>query len=52
VFALLLGEDKITEEVVQNIRSWKHSVFSVDQSARLEGGDAQGVALRRSNPCC
>jgi hypothetical protein len=35
-----LAEDKITEEVVQNIRSWKHSGFSVDQSVRLAAGDA------------
>ena len=29
VFALLLPQGKITEEVVANIRSWKHSGFSV-----------------------
>ncbi|MBM3884057.1 MAG: hypothetical protein FJ387_30855, partial [Verrucomicrobia bacterium] len=34
---------QITEEVVANIRSWRHSGFSVDQSVRLEGGDQQGV---------
>jgi hypothetical protein len=43
VFALLLAEGRITEEVVANMRSWKHSTFSVDQSVRLEGGDQQGV---------
>jgi len=43
VFALLLAEDKITEEVVANMRSWKHSGFSVDQSVRLEAGDHEGV---------
>lgn len=43
VFALLLAEGKITAEVVQNIRSWKHSGFSVDQSVRLEAGDQEGV---------
>ena len=43
VFALLLREGKITEDVVANIRSWKHSGFSVDQSVRLEAGDAQGI---------
>jgi hypothetical protein len=42
-FALLLAEGKITEEVVQNIRSWQHSGFSVDQSVRLEADDAQGI---------
>jgi hypothetical protein len=35
VFALLLAEGKITEDVVANMRSWKHSGFSVDQSVRL-----------------
>ena len=43
VFALLLAEGKISEEVVANIRSWKHSGFSVDQSVWLEAGDQQGV---------
>ena len=43
VFALLLAEGKITEEVVANMRSWKHSGFSVDQSVRLEAGDQEGV---------
>jgi hypothetical protein len=43
VFALLLAEGKITEEVVQNIRSWKHSGFSVDQSVGLVGGDQEGI---------
>jgi len=36
VFGLLLAAGKITEEVVRNIGSWKHSGFSVDQSVRLE----------------
>jgi Putative transposase len=40
---LLLAEGKITQEVVQNIRSWKHSGFSVDQSVRLEAGDQEGI---------
>ena len=43
VFALLLGESKINDEVVANIRSWKHSGFSVDQSVRLEAGDREGI---------
>jgi len=33
----------ITEEVVANMRSWKQSGFSVDQSVRLEAGDQEGV---------
>ena len=43
VFALLLAEGKITEETVANIRSWKHSGFSVDQSVRLQAEDQEGV---------
>ena len=43
VFALLLAEGKINEEVVANIRSWKHSGFRVDQSVRLAAGDGEGV---------
>ena len=43
VFALLLAEGKISEDVVANMRSWKHSGFSVDQSIRLEAGDQEGV---------
>jgi hypothetical protein len=43
VFALLLAKGKITEEVVANMRSWKHSGFSVDQSVRLAAGDQEGV---------
>jgi hypothetical protein len=31
------------EQLVQNIRSWKHSGFSVDQSVRLEAQDQEGV---------
>jgi hypothetical protein len=42
-FGLLLGEGKITEDVVANMRSWKHSGFSVDQSVRLESGDQEGI---------
>ena len=34
MFGLLLAEGKILAEVVQNIRSWKHSGFSVDQSVQ------------------
>ena len=32
VFALYLAEDKIEPEVVENMPSWEHSGFSVDQS--------------------
>ncbi len=43
VFALLLAEGRITEEEEANMRSWKHSGFSVDQSVRLQPGDQEGV---------
>jgi hypothetical protein len=43
VFDLLLSEGKITPEVIENIRSWQHSGFSVDQSVRLEAGDTEGI---------
>ena len=39
VFALYLAEDKIEPEVVENMRSWEHSGFSVDQSVLLSAGD-------------
>lgn len=43
VFALLLAEGKITEDVAAKMRSWKHSGFSVDQSVRLEAEDTAGI---------
>ena len=43
VFDLLLSEEKIGQEVVDNMRSWKHSGFSIDTSVRLEAGDSAGV---------
>jgi len=43
VFKLLLAAGKITEEVIRNMRSWKHSGFSVDQSVGLESGDRKAI---------
>ena len=43
VFKLLLDEGRITHEIIDNIRSWRHSGFSVDHSVRLDAGDTQGV---------
>jgi len=43
VFALYLAEGKIEPEVVENMRSWQHSGFSVDQSVYLPTGDQQGI---------
>jgi len=43
VFALYLDQQKITPEVVENMRGWTHSGFSVDQSVYLPAGDRPGV---------
>jgi len=43
VFALYLAEGKIEPEVVENMRSWPHSGFSVDQSVFLPAGDRPGI---------
>ena len=43
VLALYLAEKKIEPEVVENMRSWEHSGFSVDQSVSLPAGDQAGI---------
>ena len=43
VFALYLAEGKIEPEVVDNMRTWPHSGFSVDQSVYLPAGDKPGI---------
>ena len=43
VFALYLAEDKIEPEIVENMRTWPHSGFSVDQSVSLPAGDRAGI---------
>jgi ribosomal protein S27E len=43
VFALYLAEGKIGPEVVENMRGWPHSGFSVDQSVFLPADDRAGV---------
>ena len=43
VFALYLAEGKIEPEVVENMRTWPHSGFHVDQSVYLAAGDRAGV---------
>jgi hypothetical protein len=48
VFHLLLEAGKIDLELVEQIRSWKHSGFSVDGSVRLAAGD-EGNECRISN---
>ena len=42
VFTLYLAEEKFEREVVENMRSWEHSGFSVDQSVFLPAGDQAG----------
>jgi len=43
LFDFLLAEGKITQAVVDQMRSWRHSGFSVDHSVRLEAGDTAGI---------
>jgi len=43
VFELYLAEEKIEPEVVENMWTWQHSGFSVDQSVFLPAGDQQGI---------
>jgi hypothetical protein len=43
VFALLIDEHKISEEIAGSLRAWKHSGFSVDNSVRIEAGDKAGM---------
>jgi len=43
VFALLLDEHKINDEIAASMRGWKHSGFSVDTSVRIERGDKVGM---------
>ena len=43
VFELYLAEEKVEPEVVENMRTWQHSGFSVDQSVFLPAGDQAGI---------
>jgi hypothetical protein len=43
IFALLLAKGRITDATVSQMRSWRHSGFSVDRSVRLAAGDAAGL---------
>ena len=49
VFELYLAEQKLEPAVVENMRSWPHSGFSVDQSVFLPAGDQAGRAPSRSD---
>ena len=43
LFTLLLDEGRITQEVVDQMHTWKHSGFSVDKSVALAAGDTAGL---------
>lgn len=43
VFKLLLDEGRITQGVIDQMRSWQHSGFSVDKSVALAAGDTAGL---------
>jgi hypothetical protein len=43
LFHLLVEAGRITEEVVEQMRSWLHSGFSVDKSMKLPAGDSAAV---------
>jgi len=53
VFHLLLEAGKIQLELVEQIRRWKHSGFSVDGCVRLVAGDTAGLyRLAQYMACC
>ncbi|HEX3020326.1 MAG TPA: transposase, partial [Chitinispirillaceae bacterium] len=43
VFTFLLKKHKINDEIAGNMRSWKYSSFSVDNSVCVEHGDKAGM---------
>jgi len=43
IFALLLKEGKITQDVVENMRSWEHSGFSVNKNVLIKANDKTGL---------
>jgi hypothetical protein len=43
VFRFMLDTFKITDETVANMRNWRHSGFSVDNSVRIEKDDHAGM---------
>jgi hypothetical protein len=43
IFALLLAEGRITERVVEQMRSWRHSGFSAHKSVYLSAGDQAAI---------
>ncbi len=43
VFSLLLDVGRIDQDIVANMRGWRHSGFSVDISVRIEAADHSGM---------
>ncbi len=43
IFKLLAKEDLVTEDVVEQMRSWDHTDFGFDQSVHLAAGDRKGI---------
>ncbi len=43
VFDLLLAAEKIDQDLVDQMRAWQHSGFSVDNSVYLPAGDTSGL---------
>ena len=43
IFALLLKEGEITQDVVDNMKTWKHSGFSVNKNVLIKANDKRGL---------
>ncbi len=43
VFDMLLAAEKIDQDLVDQMRSWQHSGFSVDNSVYLPARDTSGL---------
>ena len=43
VFQLLLDQGRIEPELVEQMRSWRHSGFNVDRSVHLQAGDTAAI---------
>ena len=43
IFTLLLKHGKISQDVIDNMRSWKHSGFSVDKNVLIKANDKTGL---------
>ena len=43
VFDFLLKEDKISQDIIDNMKKWEHSGFSVDNSAYVDKEDKRGM---------